>query len=75
MVQAFEQSESIGLVSAYDLKANIVRGSGYPHGKPLLRGKRKLNRERAPNPTTPQKESKDVLSAPACSEPRTRPIL
>jgi glycosyltransferase involved in cell wall biosynthesis len=31
MVQAFEQSESIGLVSAYDLKANVVRGSGFPH--------------------------------------------
>jgi glycosyltransferase involved in cell wall biosynthesis len=39
MVQAFEQSESIGLVSAYDLKANMVRGSGFPHGRPLLSGK------------------------------------
>jgi glycosyltransferase involved in cell wall biosynthesis len=39
MVQAFEQSESVGLVSAYDLKGNIVRGSGFPHGRPLLPGK------------------------------------
>jgi len=31
MVQAFEQSESIGLVSAYDLKAGVVRGSGIPY--------------------------------------------
>jgi glycosyltransferase involved in cell wall biosynthesis len=33
MVQAFEQSDSIGLVSAYDLKANVVRGSGFPFRK------------------------------------------
>jgi glycosyltransferase involved in cell wall biosynthesis len=33
MVQAFEQSESIGLVSAYDLKRAIVRGSGLPFRK------------------------------------------
>ena len=39
MVQAFEQSETVGLVSAYDLKADIVRGSGFPHGKPLLPGR------------------------------------
>jgi glycosyltransferase involved in cell wall biosynthesis len=39
MVRAFEQSESVGLVSAYDLKADIVRGSGFPHGKPLLPGR------------------------------------
>jgi glycosyltransferase involved in cell wall biosynthesis len=39
MVQAFEQSESIGLVSSYDLKANMVRGSGFPHGRPMLSGK------------------------------------
>jgi len=39
MVQAFQQSESIGLVSAYDLKANVVRGSGFPHGKSLLSGR------------------------------------
>jgi glycosyltransferase involved in cell wall biosynthesis len=31
MVEAFEQSETIGLVSAYDLKAGVVRGSGIPY--------------------------------------------
>jgi len=31
MVQAFEQSESIGLVSSYDLKGGMVRGSGIPY--------------------------------------------
>ena len=31
MVKAFEQSEMIGLVSAYDLKGNLVRGSGFPY--------------------------------------------
>jgi glycosyltransferase involved in cell wall biosynthesis len=31
MVAAFEQSETIGLVSSYDLKAGIVRGSGIPY--------------------------------------------
>ena len=36
MVQAFEKSESIGLVSAYDLKGNVVRGSGFPlRGLPI----------------------------------------
>jgi len=39
MVQVFQQSASIGLVSAYDLKANAVRGSGFPHGKPVLTGR------------------------------------
>jgi glycosyltransferase involved in cell wall biosynthesis len=39
MVQAFEQSESIGLVSAYDLKADIVRGSGFPYQSSPLAGK------------------------------------
>jgi glycosyltransferase involved in cell wall biosynthesis len=39
MVQAFEQSETIGLVSSYDLKGNVVRGSGYPSGKPFLPGR------------------------------------
>lgn len=39
MVQAFEQSETIGLVSAYDLKGDQVRGSGFPYGKPILPGK------------------------------------
>src|SRR5450432_2207739 len=31
MVEAFEQSETIGLVSSYDLKAGKVRGSGIPY--------------------------------------------
>ena len=39
MVQAFEQSDSIGLVSSYDLKGNTVRGSGYPYRTPFLSGK------------------------------------
>src|ERR1700722_275427 len=39
MVEAFEQSESIGLVSAYDLKANVVRGSGFPYRKSPFEGK------------------------------------
>jgi len=39
MVQAFEQSPSIGLVSAYDLKGNVVRGSGLPYPMPVLPGK------------------------------------
>ena len=39
MVQAFEQSESIGLVSSYDLKENIVRGSGFPYPTPLIAGR------------------------------------
>jgi glycosyltransferase involved in cell wall biosynthesis len=39
MVQAFEQSESIGLVSSYWLKGNEVRGSGFPWPTKLLAGK------------------------------------
>ena len=39
MVQCFQQSESIGLVSAYDLKGTILRGSGYPFPTPFLPGK------------------------------------
>ena len=38
MVQAFKQSESIGLVSSYDLKRNIVRGSGFPYPNSMLPG-------------------------------------
>lgn len=38
MVQSFEQSESIGLVSAYDLKGDIVRGSGFPSDIQFLPG-------------------------------------
>jgi glycosyltransferase involved in cell wall biosynthesis len=39
MAQAFEQSESIGLVSAYDLKGDVVRGSGFPYGTSPIPGK------------------------------------
>jgi glycosyltransferase involved in cell wall biosynthesis len=39
MVKAFEQAESVGLVSAYDVKANVVRGSGFPYAKSPVSGK------------------------------------
>ena len=39
MVKAFEQSQSIGLVSAYDLKGNTVRGWGLPYPTTMLGGK------------------------------------
>ena len=39
MVQAFEQSESIGLVSSYWLKGSKIRGSGFPSQTTLLPGK------------------------------------
>jgi glycosyltransferase involved in cell wall biosynthesis len=39
MVQAFEQSDSIGLVSSYWLKGNMLRGSGFPYQTALLPGK------------------------------------
>ncbi len=39
MVQAFEQSEKIGLVSAYDLKGNTVRGSAFPFPTTHLPGR------------------------------------
>jgi glycosyltransferase involved in cell wall biosynthesis len=39
MVQAFEQSDSIGLVSSYWLKGNTVCGSGIPHGPGYFHGK------------------------------------
>jgi glycosyltransferase involved in cell wall biosynthesis len=39
MVHVFEQSESIGLVSSYDLKGNVVRGSGFPRDISVLHGK------------------------------------
>jgi len=39
MVKMFEQSESIGLVSAYDVKANVVRGSGFPYAESPVSGK------------------------------------
>jgi glycosyltransferase involved in cell wall biosynthesis len=39
MVKAFQQSESIGLVGAYDLKENVVRGSGFPFRSGAIAGK------------------------------------
>ena len=38
MVKAFEQSESIGLVSSYWLKGSEVRGSRFPYPTPMLSG-------------------------------------
>jgi glycosyltransferase involved in cell wall biosynthesis len=37
--RAFEQSETIGLVSSYDLKGSTLRGSGYPYPATFLPGK------------------------------------
>lgn len=39
MVLAFEQCESIGLVSSYWLKGNELRGSGFPYPTPVFAGK------------------------------------
>jgi glycosyltransferase involved in cell wall biosynthesis len=39
MIQAFEQSESIGLVSSYRLYGDGVYSSGYPYPKPMLPGR------------------------------------
>ncbi len=39
MVQSFEQSETIGLVSSYDMKGSKVRGSGFPYPATMLPGK------------------------------------
>lgn len=39
MVQAFERSDTIGLVASYRLEGDIVRGSGYPHRTPILSGR------------------------------------
>jgi len=39
MVHAFEQSDSIGLVSSYWLKGDEVRGSGFPYPAAMLPGK------------------------------------
>jgi glycosyltransferase involved in cell wall biosynthesis len=39
MVQAFEQSKSIGLVSSYWLHGDLIAGSGYPYPTPMLPGK------------------------------------
>jgi glycosyltransferase involved in cell wall biosynthesis len=40
MVQAFEQSASIGLVSSYRLNGEYVDGSGYPYPKPIFAGRK-----------------------------------
>jgi len=39
MVQAFEQSKSIGLVSSYYLHGDVIACSGYPYPTPMLPGK------------------------------------
>jgi glycosyltransferase involved in cell wall biosynthesis len=39
MVEALEQSETIGLVSSYSLAGNAVQGSGYPFPMTMLPGK------------------------------------
>jgi glycosyltransferase involved in cell wall biosynthesis len=39
MVQAFEQSKSIGLVSSYWLHGDVIAGSGYPYPTPMLPGR------------------------------------
>ena len=39
MVQVFERSESVGLVSSYWLKGNEVRGSGFPFAASIVCGK------------------------------------
>jgi glycosyltransferase involved in cell wall biosynthesis len=39
MVRAFEQSESIGLVSSYCLCQNTIDCSGYPYPMPFFRGR------------------------------------
>ena len=39
MVHAFEQSETIGLVSSYYVEGNGLRGSSYPYPMPMIGGK------------------------------------
>lgn len=39
MVEAFERTESLGLVSSYWLRGNVVYGSGYPFPKAVISGK------------------------------------
>ena len=38
-VDVFERSERIGLASSYDLKGDMVRGSGFPESESVLSGK------------------------------------
>jgi glycosyltransferase involved in cell wall biosynthesis len=39
MVEAFEQSQTIGLVSSYSLKGNTIPESGYPYPMPVSSGR------------------------------------
>lgn len=39
MVEAFEQSTTIGLVCSYYLKGDVLRGSGYPFGATFMDGR------------------------------------
>ncbi len=39
MVALFEQSDSIGLVSSYYQKGDVVLGSNFPHDKPVMPGR------------------------------------
>jgi glycosyltransferase involved in cell wall biosynthesis len=39
MLEVFEKSESIGLVSSYWLKGTEIRGSGFPHRTTIMPGK------------------------------------
>jgi glycosyltransferase involved in cell wall biosynthesis len=44
MVQAFERSESVGLMSSYWLKGNEVRGTHFPFPTPILAGREMARR-------------------------------
>jgi len=39
MMQAFERAQSIGLVSSYWLRGNLLCGSGYPYPTPMMSGR------------------------------------
>lgn len=45
LTNAFAQSDSIGLVSSYDLKGNNLRGSGYPFPMTFLAGRELAQRK------------------------------
>jgi glycosyltransferase involved in cell wall biosynthesis len=70
MAQAFEQSERIGLVGAYDLKADVVRGSRFPYLNLPVSGKEtaKLYLQNAifpfGSPTTVMYRSSLILGQP-----------
>jgi glycosyltransferase involved in cell wall biosynthesis len=44
MMQAFERSESIGLVCSYWLMGNLLCGSGYPYPTPMMPGREWVKR-------------------------------